>query len=112
LFQFVLVLGGTVLVGEAAGAGIIPVSTVAVAIALTQSVGTILQLGLATWLLRRRLGRLELRSWAPALVRFIVAAVPAGAVGGVSYALMGGHGGWMTANQLLGGVGTGVICFI
>ncbi|HWV49143.1 MAG TPA: virulence factor MviN, partial [Microbacterium sp.] len=63
----------------------------------------------ATVLLRRRLGSLETGRWMLSLGRFTLAAVPAAAAGWGVFLLLGGVGGWTTADKILGVLGAGII---
>ncbi|WP_067196071.1 murein biosynthesis integral membrane protein MurJ [Microbacterium sp. XT11] len=111
LVQVVLIIGFSVLAGAVA-----PLSQLAAAIALGQSVAGIVQTVIAVWILRNRLGGLELPSTIRSLVRFAVAAIPAGLAGWGVYLLLGAGDGWTAGNtganfldRLLGAVGTGVV---
>jgi putative peptidoglycan lipid II flippase len=111
LVQVVLIVGFSIIAGIVA-----PLSQLAAAIALGQSVAGIVQTIIAVWILRNRLGGLELPTTVRSLVRFAVAAVPAGLAGWGIYLLLGAGGGWTAGNtgsnvldRLLGAVGTGVI---
>ncbi|GAA3662604.1 murein biosynthesis integral membrane protein MurJ [Microbacterium marinilacus] len=86
------------------------------AVAFCQSLSSLAQVILATWLLRRRLGPLGVGGWVWALVRFTLAAIPAGAVAVAVYLLAGGAESWMLAadvdgisGRLLGALGTAVL---
>lgn len=86
------------------------------AIALCQSISSLAQVILASWLLRRRLGALGMGANVWALIRFSLAAIPAAAAALAVYILNGGDGGWMAAagvsgiaGKLLAAVGTGVL---
>lgn len=87
----------------------LPVDQLAAGVALGQSISTSVQVVIATFLLRRRLGTLGLRAWVTAYGRFILAAVPAAGAGWLTYALLGGDSGWTAADKILGAVGTGII---
>jgi putative peptidoglycan lipid II flippase len=85
-------------------------------VALAQSLSSLAQVVLASWLLHRRLGSLGMASSIWALTRFTLAAVPAGAAALGIYLLVGGDGSWMAgagvdgiAGKLLAAVGTGVL---
>lgn len=90
-------------------ADIIPLTSLAAAVALGQSIASILQTVVATWLLHRKIGGLRVGSWAAASGRFAIAAVPAGLAGWGVYLLSGGGAGWMLHGQVLGAVGTALI---
>jgi putative peptidoglycan lipid II flippase len=104
LLQTVIIIALTYAVGA-----FVDVERLAAAIALVQSVATIVQVVVATWLLERRVGRTGVHVWVRSLVRFAVAAVPAGLAGWGVYLLFGGDAGWMAAEKLLGALGAAVI---
>ncbi|UGS25705.1 murein biosynthesis integral membrane protein MurJ [Microbacterium resistens] len=109
LFQCVLIVGtafGAQLLYET---GIIPLSALAATIALGQSVAGTLQTIVATWLLHRRLGGVGTANWMLALLRFLLAAVPAAAAGWGVFLALGGADGWTTAEKLLGAIGAGIV---
>ncbi|MER7797080.1 murein biosynthesis integral membrane protein MurJ [Microbacterium sp. NPDC096154] len=88
----------------------------AAAVAVCQSISSLAQVILASWLLRRRLGPLGMGESLWALTRFTLAAIPAGAAAFGVYLVSGGANGWMAAadvtgiaGRLLGAVGTGVV---
>ena len=93
----------------AVDADLLPVSSLAAAVALGQSLASVAQVIVATWLLQRRLGGLRIGSWMLALGRFALAAVPAAVAGWLTYQLLGGAGGWTVSGQLLGALGAAVI---
>ncbi len=107
-----------VIVGTALGAwalleaGVLPLTSLAAAIALGQSVASILQTVVATWLLHRKIGGLQIRTWMRSILRFTVAAVPAGFAGWGVFLLLGGASGWTTSGQVLGAVGAGIIAAV
>ncbi|HTN54739.1 MAG TPA: murein biosynthesis integral membrane protein MurJ, partial [Microbacterium sp.] len=111
LVQVALIIGFSLL-----AAAIAPLDQLAAAVALGQSVAGIVQTVIAIWILRNRLGGLGLPSTLMSLLRFAIAAVPAGFAGWGAFVLMGAGDGW-TAGQtgsafvdkMLGAVGTGVI---
>lgn len=90
-------------------AGVLPLSMLAAAIALGQSIASTTQAIIATILLHRRLGGIKTATWTTALGRFVIAAVPAGFAGWGVFLLLGGSGSWMLTSQLLGAVGTAII---
>ncbi|WP_298865063.1 murein biosynthesis integral membrane protein MurJ [uncultured Microbacterium sp.] len=104
IVQAVLVLTGTIVVSFTT-----PLAWMAAVVALVQSCAGILQTVLATILLRRKLGPLGLMPTWLALLRFAVAAIPAGLAGYGVYLLSGGAQGWMLNSQLMGAVGSCVI---
>lgn len=111
LVQVALIIGFSLL-----AAAIAPLDQLAAAVALGQSIAGLVQVVIAVWILRNRLGGLELPGTLMSLLRFAIAAIPAGFAGWGAFALMGAGDGW-TAGQtgsafvdkLLGAVGTGVI---
>lgn len=108
-FLYTLVQAVLVIVSAQLALGSLPAGFVTAGVALGQSIAICIQLLLAAWLLRRRLGSIATRTWMPGVVIFIVAAVPAGIAGWFTYVLSGGLEGWMVAGPLLGGLGTAVI---
>ena len=71
---------------------------------------------IAIWILRNRLGGLELPKTLLSIARFAAAAIPAGFAGWGVYLALGAEHGWIVGNtgqnfvdRLLGAVGTGVI---
>lgn len=109
IFQCVLIVATALLAGGLYQAGVIPITSLAAAVALGQSVASTLQTIVATWLLHRRLGGLGVRTWATAIARFAVAAVPAGLAGWGVFLLMGGVDGWTASDKIQGAVGTAII---
>ena len=111
LVQVALIIGFSYL-----AAAVAPLSQLAAAVALGQSIAGLVQTIIAVWILRTRLGGLQLPQTLLSLGRFFLAAIPAGFAGWGVYLLMGAGSGW-TAGQtgvtfldkLLGAVGTGVI---
>lgn len=87
----------------------VPVSQWAAALALSQSLAGLVQMIIAVWMLRRRLGGLELGQTLLSIGRFVIAAVPAGFAGWGTFLLLGGVDGWSAADKLLGALGTSVI---
>jgi putative peptidoglycan lipid II flippase len=88
---------------------VIPLSLLAAAVALGQSIASILQTVVAAWLLHRKIGGLQVGSWMTAIGRFAIAAIPAGAAGWGVFVLSGGVDGWMLDGQLVGALGTAFI---
>ncbi|OCG73352.1 murein biosynthesis integral membrane protein MurJ [Microbacterium sediminis] len=101
LFQGALVIGFAYLADA-----ILPVELLTAGVALGQALASTLQVVLATWLLRRRIGSFELGRSLWALGRFALAAVPAALAGWGVYLWTGGADGWMTASMLQGALGT------
>lgn len=79
-------------------------------VALAQTVCGVLEVVLAALLLRRKIGPFGARHWVVALLRFIVAAIPAGAAGLAVYVWWGA--GWMLEDKLRGAIGTILICVV
>jgi len=108
-FFFTIVQAGIVALTAWLSGLFVPIEFLAAALALGQSFAAIVQLVLATWLLRRKIGPLGTRSWMAGLIRFTVAAIPAAAAGWGVFLLAGGIGGWTTGSIVLGVVGSCVI---
>lgn len=87
----------------------LPLGMLAAGVALGQSVASIIQVIVATWLLQRRLGGLRIGSWMLSLGRFALAAVPAAGAGWLTFLLLGGVDGWTVADKLLGALGAAII---
>lgn len=111
-FLFTLVQTAVVIGTAYLAFWLLPPEWMAAGMALGQSFAALVQLVLATWLLRRKIGPLRVRSWVPALGRFALAAVPAGLAGWGAFVVLGGTGGWMLSGMVLGAVGTAVICLV
>nr|WP_314845265.1 murein biosynthesis integral membrane protein MurJ [uncultured Microbacterium sp.] len=109
LFQGALVVVSALVAQWLLSAEVIPVTALAAAIALGQSLSSTIQAVVATWLLHRKIGGLQVRSWMSAIVRFAVAGIPAGFAGWGVFLLLGGPSGWTTADKLQGAVGTCII---
>lgn len=107
--QVVLVIAGALVSAALVDAEVIGLPQLAASVALTQSLASVVQVILATWLLQRRLGGLRVGEWMLSLARFVLAAIPAGAAGWGIYLLLGGEAGWTTSNPLLAAIGTGII---
>ncbi len=108
-FLFTLLQGVLVVITALIASATVPTEFLAAGVALGQSLSNIVQLVVATWLLNRRLGGLQVRSWVTAHARFAVAALPAAGAGWLTYLLMGGATGWTMSSQLLGAVGAAII---
>ncbi|MBO0980289.1 murein biosynthesis integral membrane protein MurJ [Microbacterium sp. SD291] len=93
-------------------AGVIPITALAAAVALGQSIASILQTLVASWLLHRKIGGLQIRSWMRSIGRFAIAAIPAGLAGWGAFLLLGGATGWTTSGQVLGAVGAAIIAAV
>lgn len=109
LFQCGLVVLSALVAQWLLAAEVIEVTSLAAAIALGQSIASTLQTVVAVWLLHRKIGGLRIGSWMSAVLRFAVAAVPAGFAGWGVFLLLGGPEGWTTADKLQGALGTCVI---
>ncbi|MET0672326.1 MAG: murein biosynthesis integral membrane protein MurJ [Microbacterium pygmaeum] len=109
LLQCALVAVTAVAAWWAVGADWLGLSQLAAAVALGQSIASIVQVVVATWLLQRRLGGLRIGSWMLALARFGLAAIPAAGAGWLMFQLLGGVGGWTVSDKLLGALGAAVI---
>jgi len=109
LVQCALVVATAFTADWAADAGILPYSLLAAAVALGQSFSSLVQVIIATWLLSRRLGGVGVGAWLPALLRFAIAGVPAGAAGWFTFLLLGGVDGWTVSDKILGAVGAAII---
>ena len=105
LFQCTLVVITALL------AALLPPQFIAIGVALGQSIAGTAQALLAAWLLKRRLGHIGSRRILGSLLRFALAAVPAGAVGLGALWLFGGVGehSWALSGVLPGIVATAVI---
>jgi len=112
IFQCVLIVVTALAALGLREAGIIPLTSLAATVALGQSVASILQTIVATWLLHRKIGGLQIGSWMSAIGRFALAAIPAGLAGWGTFLLLGGVEGWTTSGQVLGAVGTAIIGLI
>lgn len=113
-FWFTIIQCSLIVVSALVAPLLVPLSQLAAAVALGQSLAGLVQTIIAVALLRRRLGGLELPRVALSLGRFVIAAIPAGFAGWGVYLLIGGADGWAVAStgmtgRLLGAVGTGVV---
>ncbi|MGX1792247.1 murein biosynthesis integral membrane protein MurJ [Microbacterium sp. NPDC055312] len=115
-FVFTLVQVGLIIGLSYLAAAVAPLSQLAAAVALGQSIAGLVQTVIAVLILRHRLGGLELPQTLLSLGRFVIAAVPAGLAGWGTYLLLGADRGWAAGqtgstfiDKLLGAVGTGVI---
>lgn len=109
LFQSVLIVITALVAQGLYVADIIPVTALAAAIALGQSLASTIQTIVASWLLHRKIGGLRIGTWVTAILRFAVAAIPAGFAGWGVFLLLGGPSGWTTDNKIFGAVGTAII---
>lgn len=109
LFQCVLIIAGAFVALILLNTGVIEITALAVTIALSQSIASTIQTLTATWLLRRKIGGLRVKTWIPALGRFAAAAVPSGLAGWGVFVLLGGADGWTTSGVIAGVGGTAII---
>jgi putative peptidoglycan lipid II flippase len=109
MVQCGLVVVTALLASWLVGADVLPVSSLAAAVALGQSVAGIIQLVVAAWLLQRRLGDLRIASWSLAIGRFLLAALPAAGAGWLTFQLLGGVDGWTVSDKFLGALGAAII---
>lgn len=109
IFQCALVIVTALVAAALVQSGALPLEYLTATVALGQSIASLLQVVLATWLLRRRLGNLQLGGALRALGLFIVTAVLAGASGWFVYTASGGTSGWMASDKLLGAAGTVIV---
>jgi putative peptidoglycan lipid II flippase len=109
---FTLVQAGVLIAATIVAGFVVPLAHLAAAIALIQSVAITIQVILAIWMLRKRLGPLDMRASTVSLLRYTVAAVPGGLAGWGAFLLLGGETGWTTAEQILGAVGTVIISIV
>jgi putative peptidoglycan lipid II flippase len=72
------------------GCALLPSPYIAIGIALSQGFATTVQMALAWYLLRRRIGRFEGRRVAASLLRYLVAALPTAVVGYLVLLALGG----------------------
>jgi putative peptidoglycan lipid II flippase len=108
-FVFTAVQGAVVVITALLASAFVPNVWLAAGVALGQSIAIIVQVVLAAWLLRRRLGPLGIGSWLSAIGRYVLAAIPAAAAGWGVYLLLGGDTGWTTTDKFFGALGTGII---
>ncbi|MGN7966409.1 murein biosynthesis integral membrane protein MurJ [Microbacterium sp. 22179] len=109
IFQCVLIVGTALGALGLREAGIIPLTSLAAAVALGQSIASIVQTIVATWLLHRKIGGLQIRSWMAAIGRFALAGIPAGFAGWGALVLLGGVDGWTMADKFQGALGTAIV---
>jgi putative peptidoglycan lipid II flippase len=109
LFQSALVVLSALGAQWMLAADVIPVTALAATIALGQSIASTIQVVVAAWLLHRKIGGLQIRSWLTAIARFAIAGIPAGLAGWGVFLLFGGPTGWTTADKVQGALGTVVI---
>ncbi|WP_314423971.1 murein biosynthesis integral membrane protein MurJ [uncultured Microbacterium sp.] len=109
LFQSVLVVISALVAQWLLTADVISITSLAATIALGQSISSTIQTVVAVWLLHRKIGGLRIGTWMSAVLRFTIAAVPAGFAGWGVFLLLGGAGGWTTADKIQGAVGTCIV---
>ncbi|MEV8249918.1 murein biosynthesis integral membrane protein MurJ [Microbacterium sp. NPDC076768] len=109
IFQCVLIVVTALTAAALLAAGVLPLVQLAAAVALGQSIASILQTILATWLLNRKLGGLQVGSWMSAIARFSVAAIPAGFAGWGMFLLLGGTTGWATSGVIAATFATALV---
>jgi putative peptidoglycan lipid II flippase len=109
-FLYTTVQAVLVIITAIVAFAVLPLPWLAVGIALGQSLANIFQFALAIVLLRRKIARpLGLGVAAGAVVRFVIAAVPATAGGWLTFQLLGGVGGWAASDRLTGFVSAALI---
>ncbi|MGX1702108.1 murein biosynthesis integral membrane protein MurJ [Microbacterium sp. NPDC055357] len=108
-FVFTVIQCGLFVILVLVAQATLPLAQLAAGVALGQSISTLVQVVIATTLLRRRLGALGAGAWFVAYGRFLIAAVPAAAAGWLTFLLLGGDAGWAVADKLLGAVATALI---
>lgn len=109
LFQCGLVVISALVAQWLLAADVIGITSLAATIALGQSIASTIQTVVAVWLLHRKIGGLQIGTWMSAVLRFAVAAVPAGVAGWGVFLLLGGADGWTTADKIQGALGTCII---
>ena len=108
-FMFTLLQTTIVIATALIASATLPLDRLAAGVALGQSISSIIQVIVATWLLNRRLGGIGVGRWMLSLGRFALAAIPAAAAGWGTFLLLGGVNGWTVSDRLLGAIGTAVI---
>ena len=109
IFQCVLIVGTALAALGLREAGVIPLTSLAAAVALGQSIASIVQTIVATWLLHRKIGGLQVSAWMAAIGRFAIAGIPAGFAGWGVFLLIGGVDGWFMSDKLQGALGTAIV---
>ncbi|MFS0894735.1 murein biosynthesis integral membrane protein MurJ [Microbacterium sp. 179-I 3D3 NHS] len=109
IFQCGLIVATALAAWGLLEAGAIPLTGLAAAVALGQSLASTVQTIVATWLLHRKIGGLGIRSWLAAITRFALAGIPAGIAGWLVFLAMGGSSGWTAAEKIPGALGTALI---
>ena len=108
-FFYTLVQATIVIATAIVAAATLPIEWLAVGIALGQSLANIVQFTLAVVLLRRKIGPLDLGGAARSVLRFVVAAIPAGAAGWGLFLLLGGVDGWTVSDRFTGLLGAALL---
>ena len=109
MVQAIVVAAGAGVSFLAASLGYLAVAQLALLVALSQSVATLVQLPFARRLLRRHLPDLSLAATWRSLGRFALASV-VGLAGGIgAFLLLGGVEGWTMNGRIEGAVGGGVV---
>jgi putative peptidoglycan lipid II flippase len=108
-FLFTLLQCALVVATALIASATLPVGILAAGVALGQSIASTIQVIVATWLLHRRLGSIQVGSWMLSLGRFALAALPAAGAGWLTFLLLGGVEGWTVSDKLLGAIGAGII---
>ncbi|HEX5859906.1 MAG TPA: murein biosynthesis integral membrane protein MurJ [Microbacterium sp.] len=114
-FFFTLFQCALVVLTALVAAATLPLEYLTAGVALGQSLASLLQVIVASWLLHRRLGDLGMRRTLASLARFGIAAIPAGAAGWFTFEVLGGASGWTVSGQLAGAAGTvliGTVCLL
>lgn len=109
IFQCVLIVATALGAWALLEAGVIPLTSLAAAVALGQSIASIVQTIVATLLLHRKIGGLQVSSWMAAIGRFAIAGIPAGFAGWGVFLLLGGVDGWTMAGAVQGALGTAIV---
>lgn len=91
---------------------ILPLALLTAGIALGQGLAMTAEVILAAWLLHHKIHGIHTAAWLPALGRFVIAGVPAGAAGWGVFLLMGGVDGWTTAGRLPAIAGSAIIAVV
>ncbi|WP_337000880.1 MULTISPECIES: murein biosynthesis integral membrane protein MurJ [unclassified Microbacterium] len=109
IFQCVLIVATALAAAGLLAADVIPLTQLAAAVALGQSIASTLQTIVATWLLHRKIGSLGVASWMLAIARFAIAGIPAGFAGWGAFLLLGGTTGWATSGVIAATIATAII---
>jgi putative peptidoglycan lipid II flippase len=109
IFQCVLIVATALGAWALLEADVIPLTSLAAAVALGQSIASIVQTIVATWLLHRKIGGIRVGSWMAAIGRFAIAGIPAGFAGWGVFLLLGGVDGWTMAGAVQGALGTAIV---